>query len=61
MVFKRPAPSPADQRPPTPEEREAQRSRLADLLGRLLARYWLRTANRSDLPDEQDRLPGSKR
>jgi hypothetical protein len=43
---------------PTQEEREAQRSRLADLLGRLLARYWLRTATRSDLPDEPVRPPG---
>jgi hypothetical protein len=36
------APPPADQAAPPDEECRAQRHRLAGLLGRLLARYWLR-------------------
>jgi hypothetical protein len=35
-------PGPADQDPSAVENRHALRNRLAQLLGRLLARFWLR-------------------
>jgi hypothetical protein len=42
--------------PDATREREAQRQQLAELLGRLMARHWLRKRNRS--PTE---TPGSNR
>jgi hypothetical protein len=48
--------------PDTPSQRQMQRQRLADLLGRLLAHHWLRTQHnrQSSLPTASSQEPRSK-
>jgi hypothetical protein len=54
----RAASAPERQAMPPEDERRAQRIRLAELLGRLLARYWLRFGGgRRDAPETETPAP----
>jgi hypothetical protein len=47
--------------PFTPEERNVQRRQLAELIGRLLAHYWLRTRGHVDTPTVSEHTPKETR